>query len=135
MNVVLTIIFGLVGLVLSYAFFIPPEISIFRLLAPIGMMAGHRLGLLVGRFVRQRPKRFVVLIVGAVLCLDFAFGYAHIVEMGTANTSDHLNLGALLGLFFLSLGFLLTFTRVPVPHETEMLWSKTVEFFARLFRW
>lgn len=56
--------------------------------------------------------------------------------MGTANTSDSdiANLGALLGLFFVSLGFLLPFTRVIVPSEIGILWSKAVEYLARLFR-
>jgi hypothetical protein len=45
-----------------------------------------------------------------------------------------VNLGALLGLFFLSLGFLLPFTRVLFPNEIEILWSKAIEYFARLFR-
>ena len=134
MNLVLTIVFGLVALVLSYAFFIPPELSIFRLIAAIGMVVGYRVGLLVSSLVRQRPKRFLVLSVGAVLCFDFAFGYARMVQMGSANTSDIVNLGALLGLCFLSLGFLLPFTRVLVPNEIKILWSKAIEYFARLFR-
>ena len=122
MNLVLTIVFGLVGLVLSYAFFIPSDLSIFRLIAAIGMMVGYWVGLLVSRLVRQRPKRFLVFIVGAVLCFDFAFGYSRML------TSDAMNLGALLGLFFLALGFSLAFTRVLVP------WSKGVDYLARLFR-
>jgi hypothetical protein len=56
------------------------------------------------------------------------------IQMGSANTADIVNLGALLGLFFLSLGFLLPFTRVFVPNEIEILWSKAIEYFARLFR-
>jgi hypothetical protein len=32
MNLLLTIVFGVVGVVLSYGFFIPPELSMFRLL-------------------------------------------------------------------------------------------------------
>ena len=134
MNLLLTIVFGVVGLVLSYGFFIPPELSIFRLIAAIGMMIGYRVGLLVSRLVRQRPKRFLVLSVGAVLCFDFAFGYARIIQTGSANTSDAVNLGALLGLFFLSLGFLFAFTRVLVPNEIQILWSKAVNYLARLFR-
>ena len=35
MNLLLTIVFGVVGLVLSYGFFIPPELSMFRLIAAI----------------------------------------------------------------------------------------------------
>ena len=122
MNLVLTIVFGFVGAVLSYAFFIPPELSIFRLIAAIGMMVGYWVGLLVSRLVRQRPKRFLVFIVGAVLCFDFAFGYSRML------TSDAMNLGALLGLFFLALGFSLAFTRVLVP------WSKGVDYLTSLFR-
>jgi hypothetical protein len=122
MNLVLTIVFGLVGLLLSYAFFIPSDLSIFRLVAAIGMMVGYWVGLLVSRFVRQRPKRFLVFIVGAVLCFDFAFGYSRML------TSDAMNLGALLGLFFLALGFSLAFTRVLVP------WSKGVDYLTSLFR-
>jgi len=122
MNLVLTIVFGLVGVVLSYAFFIPADLSIFRLIAAIGMMVGYWVGLLVSRLVRQRPKRFLVFIVGAVLCFDFAFGYSRML------TSDAMNLGALLGLFFLALGFSLAFTRVLVP------WSKGVDYLTRLFR-
>ena len=132
MNLLLTIVFGVVGLVLSYGFFIPPELSMFRLIAAIGMMVGYRVGQLVGGLVRPRPKRFLILSVSAVLCFDFAFAYASMIQMGSANTSDIVNLGALLGLFFLWLGFLLPFTRV--PNEIEILWSKAIEYFARLFR-
>jgi hypothetical protein len=60
MNLLLTIVFGVVGLVLSYVFFIPPELSMFRLIAAIGMMVGYRVGQLVGGLVRQRPKRFLI---------------------------------------------------------------------------
>jgi drug/metabolite transporter (DMT)-like permease len=134
MNLLLTIVLGVVGLVLSYGFFIPPELSMFRIIAAVGMMIGYRVGQLVSRLIRQSPKRFLILSVGAVLCFEFAFGYASITRTGSANTSDIVNLGALLGLFFLSLGFLLPFTRVLVPNEIEILWSKAVEYFARLFR-
>jgi hypothetical protein len=134
MNLLLTIVFGVVGLVLSYGFFIPPELSMFRLIAAIGMMVGYRMGELVGGLVRPRPKRFLILSVGAVLCFDFAFAYASMIQMGLANTSDIVNLGALLGLFFLSLGFLLPFTRILVPNDIEILWSKAIEYFARLLR-
>jgi hypothetical protein len=134
MNLVRTIVFGVFGLVLSYVFFIPPELSIFRLIAAIGVMVGYRVGQLVGRLVRPSPKRFLILIVSAVLCFYFAFGYASVIQMGSANASDIVNLGALLGLCFLSLGFLLPFTRVLVPSEIEIQWSKVIEYFARLFR-
>ena len=133
MNLLRTIVFGVFGLVLSYGFFIPPELSMFRLIAAIGMMVGYRVGRLVGRLVRPPPKRFLILSVGAVLCFYFAFAYASMIQMA-ANTSDIVNLGALLGLCFLSLGFLLPFTRVLVPNEIEILWSKAIEYFARLFR-
>ena len=132
MNLLLTIVFGVVGLVLSYGFLIPPELSMFRLMAAIGMMVGYRVGQFVGGFVRRPPKRFLILSVGAVLCFYFAFAYVEMIQMGSANTSDIVNLGALLGLFFLWLGFLLPFTRV--PNEIEILWSKAIEYFARLFR-
>ena len=134
MNLLLTIVFGVVGLVLSYGFFIPPEVSMFRLIAAIGMMVGYRLGQLVGGLVRRAPKRILILIVGAVLCFYFAFAYASMIQMGSANTSDIVNLGAVLGLFFLSLGFLLPFTRILVPNEIEILWSKAIAYFERLFR-
>jgi uncharacterized protein involved in response to NO len=134
MNLLLTIVLGVVGLVLSYGFFIPPKLSMFRLIAAIGMMVGYRVGQLIGRLARRSPKRFLILIVGAVLCFFFALAYAGMIQMGSANTSDIVNLGALLGLFFLSLGFLLPFTRVLVPNEIEILWSKVIEYFARLFR-
>ena len=133
MNLLLTIVFGIVGLVLTYGFFIPPEHSMFRLIAAIGMMVGYRMGQLVGRLVRPSPKRFLILSVGAVLCIYFAFAYASLIQMGSTNTSD-INLGALLGLCFLSLGFLLPFTRVIVPNQIGTLWSKAVDYFARLFR-
>jgi drug/metabolite transporter (DMT)-like permease len=134
MNLLPTIVFGVVGLVLSYGFFIPPELSMFRLIAAIGMMVGYRVGQLVGGLVRRPPKRILFLIVGAVLCFYFAFAYTSMIQMGSANTSDIVNLGALFGLFFLSLGFLLPFTRVLAPNEIEILLSKAIEYFARLFR-
>ena len=134
MNLLRTIVFGVFGLVLSYGFFIPPELSIFRVIAAIGVMVGYRVGQLVVRLVRPSPKRFLILIVSAVLCFSFAFAYASAIQMGSANTSDIVNLGALLGLCFLALGFLFPFTRVIVPNEIEMLWSKAIEHFARLFR-
>jgi hypothetical protein len=134
MNLLRTIVFGVLGLVLSYVFLIPPELSIFRLMAAVGMMVGYRLGQLVGRIVRPSPKRFVILIVSAVLCFYFGFAYASVIQMGSANRSDIVNLGALLGLCFFSLGFLLPFTRALVPNEIEILWSKAIEYFARLFR-
>ena len=134
MNLLLTSVFGVIGLVLSYGFFIPPELSMLRLIAAIGMMVGYRVGQLVGRLVRSSPKRFLSLSVAAVLCFYFASTYASMIQMGLANTSDIVNLGALLGLFFLSLGFLLPFTRVLVPNEIKILWSRVIEHFARRFR-
>jgi hypothetical protein len=134
MNLLRTIVFGVLGLVLSFGFFIPPELSIFRLIAAIGVMVGYRVGQLVGRLVRPSPKRFLILIVSAVLCVYFAFAYASVIQMGSTNTSDIVNLGALLGLCFLSLGFLLPFTRLLVPNEIEILWSKAIEYLAGLFR-
>lgn len=79
MNLLLTIAFGVVGLVLSYGFFIPPELPMFRLIAAIGVMVGYRMGQLVGRLVRPSPKRFLILSVGAVLCFYFAFAYAEMI--------------------------------------------------------
>lgn len=134
MNLLLTIVFGVVGLVLSYGFFIPPELSMFRLIAVIGMMVGYRVGRLIRGLVRPRPKRFLILSVSTILCFYFAFGYASMIQMRSTDTSDIVNLGALLGLFFLSLGFLLPFARVFVPNEIEILWSKAIEYFTRLFR-
>jgi hypothetical protein len=134
MNLLLTIVFGVGGLVLSYGFFIPPELSMFRLIAAIGMMVGYRVGQLVGGLVRGPPKRILILIVGAVLCFFFALAYAGMIQRGSANTPDIVNLGALLALFFLSLGFLLPFTRVLIPNEIEILWSRAIEYFARIFR-
>ena len=97
-------------------------------------MVGYRVGQLVGRLVRPPPKRFLILIVSAVLCFYFAFAYVSVIQMGSANASDIVNLGALLGLCFLSLGFLLAFTRDLVPNEIEILWSKAIEYLAGLFR-
>jgi drug/metabolite transporter (DMT)-like permease len=134
MNLLLTIVLGVVGLVLSYGFLIPPELSMFRLIAAIAVMVGYPVGQLVGRLVRPSPKRFLILSVGAVLCFCFAFTYASMIQMGSANTSDIVNLAALLGLCFFSLGFLLPFTRALVPNEIETLWSKAVGYFVRLFR-
>jgi ABC-type iron transport system FetAB permease component len=134
MNLLLTIVFGVVGFVLSYVFFIPPEFSMLRLIAAIGMMVGYRMGQLIRRLIRPAPKRFLILTVAAVLCFYFAFGYASMIRIRPAYASDIVNLGALLGLFFLSLGFLLPFTRVIVPSEFEILWSKAIEYLARLFR-
>jgi hypothetical protein len=105
-----------------------------RLIAAIGVMVGYQVGRLVGRLVRSRPKRFLMLIVGTVLCFYFAFGYASMIEMGSATKSDIVNLGAVLGLFFLSLGFLLPFTRILVPNSIEILCSRAIEYLARFFR-
>jgi hypothetical protein len=132
MNLMLTIVFGVVGLVLSYGFFIPQELSLFRLIPAIGVMAGYQAGQLVGRFVRPRPKRFLTLCVSALFCFYFAFAYFQTLPMGTAKTSDVVNLGALLGLSFFWLGFLLPFTRI--PKEMKVLWSRAVEHFARRSR-
>jgi hypothetical protein len=138
MNLLRTIVFGVVGLVLSYGFFIPPGFSMLRLIAAIGMMVGYQVGQLAGRLVRPAPKRFVILSVGAVLCFFFALAYSEMIQrmiqMGSANTSDIANLGALLGLFFFSLGFFLPFTRDLVPNEIKILWSRVIEHFARRFR-
>jgi drug/metabolite transporter (DMT)-like permease len=130
-NFLLTIVFGVVGFVLSYAFFIPPELSMLRLIAAIGVMVGYQVGQLVGRLVRPRPKRFLMLIVGAVYCFYFAFGYASMIHMGSAKKSD---IGAVLGLFFLSLGFLLPFTRILVPNDIAILCSRAIEHLTRFFR-
>ena len=134
MNLLRTIVFGVFGLVLSYGFFIPPELSMFRLIAAIGVMVGYRVGQLVGRLVRPSPKRFLILIVSAVLCFYFAFAYASVIQMGSANTSDIVNLGALLGLCFLSLGFLLPFTRVLVPNEIEIMSMKLTASATRMVK-
>ena len=122
MNVLLTIAFGVVGLVLSYGFSVPSEPSAFRLVAAVGVMVGYQLGQLAGRFVRPRPKRFLTLIVSALFFVYFAFAYVQTLHLGSAATSDIVNLGVLLGVSFFWLGFLLPFTRV--PNAIEGLWSK-----------
>jgi uncharacterized membrane protein len=134
MNLLLTIVFGVGGLVLSYGFFVPPELSIFRLIAALGMMVGFQVSYFAGRLVRASPKRFLVLILSAVLCFYFAFAYAQMTRLGTTDTSDVVNLGVLLGLFFLLLGFLLSFLRFFVPDGIALAWSRTIEYFARRFR-
>ncbi|MBN9146821.1 MULTISPECIES: hypothetical protein [unclassified Nitrobacter] len=121
----LTIIFGVVGLVLSFGFSVPPELSMLRLVAPVGVMAGYHAGQLVGRFVRPRPKRFLTLFVSAIFCAYFAFAYVQTLGLGSADTSDIVNLGVLLGLSFFWLGFLLPFTRA--PKEIMNLLSKARE--------
>ena len=122
MNLMLTILFGVVGLVLSYGFFIPPELSMLRHIAAVGVMVGYQAGQLIGKFVRPRPKRFLILFVSAIFCFYFALAYAQTLQMGSANKPDSVNLGALLGLFFFWLGFLLPFTRI--PNEIKILWSR-----------
>ncbi len=134
MHFLLTIVFGVIGFALSYAFLIPSELSMLRLIAAIGVMVGYQVGHLVDRVVRSRPKRVLMLIVGAVLCFYFAFGYASIIQMGSANKSDIVDLGATLGLFFFSLGFLLPFTRILVPNSIEILCSRAIEYLAKFFR-
>jgi hypothetical protein len=122
MNLMLTGLFGLAGFVLSFGFFVPPELSAFRLIAPIGVMAGYQAGQLIGRLIRPRPKRFLILSVGVLFCFYFAFAY---VQLGTASPSDVKNLGALFGLSFFWLGFFLPFTRA--PNEVK----KALEAFGR----
>ncbi len=56
------------------------------------------------------------------------------IQKGSLNRSDIVNLGAVLGLFFLTLGFSLPFTRVLVSNKIDILWSKAIEYCARLFR-
>jgi hypothetical protein len=124
-ELMLTIVFGVVGLVLSFGFSVPPEFSVLRLVAPVGVMAGYQAGQLVGRFVRPRPKRFLTLFVSAIFCGYFAFAYIQTLRLGSTNTSDNVNLAVLLGLSFFWLGFLLPFTRV--PKEITNLWSRTTE--------
>ncbi|MEO6945812.1 MAG: hypothetical protein ABI146_04990 [Nitrobacter sp.] len=129
MNLMLTIAFGVVGLVLSYGFFIPAELSMVRLAAAVGVMVGYQAGQFVGRLVRPRPKRFLILSVSVLFCFYFALAYVQTVRTESAKTPDAVNLGALLGLSFFWLGFLLPFTRV--PNEIKMRWSRAMERFAR----
>lgn len=129
MNLMLTGVFGLVGLILSYGFSVPPEFPAFRLIAPIGIMAGYQAGQLIGRLIRPRPKRFLILSVGVLFCFYFAFAY---FQLRAASPSDVVNLGVLFGLSFFWLGFFLPFTRA--PNEMKILWSKAVEAFARRSR-
>src|SRR4051794_40692771 len=103
MNLMLTIVFGVVGLVLSYGFFIPPELSMFRLVTAVGVMVGYQAGQFVGRLVRPRPKRFLILSVSVLFCFYFALAYFQTLR--TAKTPDAVNLGVLLGLSFFWLGF------------------------------
>jgi hypothetical protein len=125
MNLILTIVFGVVGLVLSYGFPIPQELSMFRLIAPVGVMTGYQAGQLVSRFVRPRPKRFLTLFVSTIFCGYFVFAYVQTLRMGSANAPDIVNLGVLFGLSFFWLGFLLPFTRA--PKEIMNLWSRATE--------
>ncbi len=129
MNLMLTGVFGLVGLILSYGFSVPPELSAFRLIAPVGVMAGYQVGQLIGRLIRPRPKRFLILSVGVLFCFYFAFAY---LQLRAASPSDVVNLGALFGLSFFWLGFFLPFTRA--PNEMKILWSKAAGAFARRSR-
>lgn len=119
MNLMLTGIFGLAGLVLSYGFSVPPELAAFRLIAPVGVMAGYQAGQLVGRLVRPRPKRFLILSVGVLFCFYFAFAY---IQLGISSPSDVANRSVLFGLSFFWLGFFLPFTRA--PNEVKALLSK-----------
>jgi drug/metabolite transporter (DMT)-like permease len=132
MNLILTIVFGVVGLILSYGFFIPPELSMIRVIAAGGLMVGYQLGQLVGRLVRPRPKRFLVLGVSVLFCFYFALAYAQTLRTESAKTPDAVNLGALLSLCFFWLGFLLPFTRV--PNEMKALWLRATEHFAKRSR-
>lgn len=125
MNSILTIIFGVAGLVLSFGFSVPPDHSLLRLTAAVGVMVGYQAGQLVSKFVRPRPKRFLTLFVSVIFCGYFVFAYVQTFRMGSADTSDIVNLGVLLGLSFFWVGFLLPFTRV--PKEIMNLWSRTTE--------
>jgi hypothetical protein len=121
----LTIVFGVVGLILSFGFSVPSELPMLRLIAPVGVMVGYQAGQLVARYVRPRPKRFLTLLVSVIFCGYFVFAYSQTLRMGSANTSDIVNLGVLLGLSFFWLGFLLPFTRA--PKELAKLLSRTTE--------
>lgn len=122
MNLLLTIAFGVAGLVLSYGFSVPTEPSAFRLIAAVVVMVGYQLGQLASRFVRPRPKRFFTSIVSALFFFYFAFAYAQTFQLAPANKTDVVNLGILFGVSFFWLGFLLPFTRI--PNAIESLWSK-----------
>ncbi|ABA04300.1 hypothetical protein Nwi_1038 [Nitrobacter winogradskyi Nb-255] len=121
MNLMLTGIFGLAGLVLSYGFSVPPELTAFRLIAPVGVMAGYQAGQLVGRLVRPRPKRFLILSVGILFCFYFTFAY---IQLRASSPSDIANLSVLFGLSFFWLGFFLPFTRA--PNQMKTLLSKAL---------
>lgn len=122
MNSLLTIAFGVAGLVLSYGFSVPPEPPAFRLIAAVAVMVGYQLGQLASKFVRPRPKRFLTVIVSALFFVYFAFAYVQTLQLGPAGKSDVVNLGVLFGVSFFWPGFLLPFTRI--PHAIGNLWSK-----------
>jgi drug/metabolite transporter (DMT)-like permease len=129
MNLMLTIAFGVIALVLSFGFPVPQEFSAFRLIAALGVIVGYQAGQLVSRLVRPRPKRFLTLSVSILFCCYFVFAYIRTLQTGSANTSDIVNLSVLFGLSFFWLGFLLPFTRI--PKELNILSSKAIERFAR----
>ena len=129
MNLMLTIAFGVIALVLSLGFPVPQESSAFRLIAALGVIVGYQAGQLVSRLVRPRPKRFLTLCVSVLFCCYFVFAYTQALKMGSGNTSDIVNLSVLFGLAFFWLGFLLPFTRI--PKELNILSSKAIERFAK----
>lgn len=92
-------------------------------------MAGYQAGQLIGRLIRPRPKRFLILSVGVLFCFYFTFAY---VQLGKVNPSDVVNLGVLFGLAFFWLGFFLPFTRA--PNEMTVLLSKAADAFGKRSR-
>lgn len=99
-------VFGLVGYLLSYGILVPSELQFFKILAAVGMMGGSAVGRLTADSVGRPFFRASLIIIAMLICIGAAILYVLMIQMGSANTSDIVELALLITTFFLSFAFL-----------------------------
>jgi hypothetical protein len=105
-------VFGLVGYLLSYGILIPLGLEFFKILAAVGMMAGSAVGRHTADSVARPRFRAPLIIVAMLVCVGSAITYVLMEPMGSANTSDIVDLALLITVFFFCFAFLVPISGV-----------------------
>ena len=113
----LTVLFGVIGGVISHGLFISNDLRAFDLVAAAGAMAGYPLGDLTAASVNNAFYRAVLIVISFALCAGSIIWYIILVQAGSANVSTIIFLGVLIAVIFASLFFLMPLAGIVVKER------------------